>query len=239
MPQNLPHQFSERHRARQIWSVGCDVDARQHHLARAGVHRAPHRRHHLARRDRARRPAAERNDAERAAVIAPILHLHVGARALAEAGDQMPRRLPHAHDVVDLHARAARQRQPRKRFRLELLDIADDVIDFCHRGECFRLCLGGATRNDQSRARLLALQAPDRLPRPPHRLARHRAGVDDDCGAKARGRCMRRHHVALVRVQAAAERDDARCPPMFEVAIHVLPSGVPLNIAASYHPPAT
>ena len=137
-------------------------------------------RHDLARRHRARRPAAERNDAERAAVIAAVLHLHVGARARSEAVDEMSGRLAHAHDVVDLHALGAGGRKPGERLRPHLLGVADDVIDFAQRCKALGLDLRGAAGDDDARRRVLAAQPADGLRRLAHGLGGDGASVDDD-----------------------------------------------------------
>ncbi len=80
--------------------------------------RRAHLLHHVARRRRARIAAAVGDDAEGAAVIAAVLHLHVGAGAFGEAVDQMRRGFAHAHDVGDEHAlRAWREASPRASFR--------------------------------------------------------------------------------------------------------------------------
>ena len=75
----------ERHLARQVGAVARDVDAGEHDLGVAGLDQPAHLRHHLAGRHRARRPAAVGDDAEGAAVVAAVLHLHVGARAASRS----------------------------------------------------------------------------------------------------------------------------------------------------------
>ena len=57
-------------------AIARDVDAGQHDLAIAVLDQPAHLRHHLAHRHRARIAAAERDDAEGAAVVAAVLHLH-------------------------------------------------------------------------------------------------------------------------------------------------------------------
>ena len=98
---------------------------------------------------------------------------------------------------------------PAKVSRLHLLGVADDVIDLGHRREALRLDLRRAAGDDDARSRVLAAQPADRLRRLAHGLGGDRAGVDDDrvvepglCGVPA-------HHLGLVGVEPAAERDDA------------------------------
>ena len=78
-------------RARRRSRVAGDVDAGEHDLAVAVVGKPAHLRHHLGHRQRARIAAAERDDAEGAAVVAAVLHLHEGARAAFDAVDDVRR----------------------------------------------------------------------------------------------------------------------------------------------------
>ena len=66
-------------------------------------------------------------------MVAAVLDLHIGPRARAEALDQMRGGLAHRHDVVDHDALAAVDAEPGEGLGLELLLIADDVIDLVHR----------------------------------------------------------------------------------------------------------
>src|SRR3546814_12351968 len=60
-----------------------------------------------------------------------LLHLHEGAGALGEAGDELRRRLLHRHDVVHRHARRA---SVEERVRAQLLLVAEDAVDLGHGG---------------------------------------------------------------------------------------------------------
>ena len=172
MLEDLAHQRAERGGARQVLPVGGDVDARQHHLAAAALDEAADLRHDRACWNRPRRPATERNDAEGAAVIAAVLHLHVGACARAEAVDQMPGGLAHAHDVVDLNPLGGGGRELSERLGPDLLGVADDVVDLGKRGKALRLHLGRAAGDDDARLGVLAAPAcgspasPGAPPRP-------------------------------------------------------------------------
>ena len=87
--EDLLHQRAEPRRARQVRAVAGDVDAGEHDLAIAALDQPAHLRHHLAHRHRARIAAAEGNDAEGAAVVAAVLHLHEGAGVAVDAVDRM------------------------------------------------------------------------------------------------------------------------------------------------------
>ena len=103
--------------ARQVRAVGGDVDAGQHDLAATAFDEPPDLRDHLASRHRARWTAPERNDAECAAMVAAVLDLHVRRACASRSRRSGDGRLAHAHDVVDLHALAARGGEPRQRSR--------------------------------------------------------------------------------------------------------------------------
>ena len=145
-------------------------------------------------------------------MVAAVLDLHIGAGAIAEALDQMPRSLLDRHDVVDRHALGAVDAEPGKGTRLELLLIADDVIDLVHRSEAGRIDLRGAAGDYDPGVRPLAARLTDRLPGLTHRLRRHRAGVDDHRVGQPRGARMRAHDFGLIGVQPAAESDDLDIP---------------------------
>ena len=87
--------------ARKIAAVAGDVDAGQHHFARAMLDEKAHLIDDGAHRHGARIAASVWDDAERAAVIAPILHLHESACVAAQSIHQMQGGLLHGHDIVD------------------------------------------------------------------------------------------------------------------------------------------
>ena len=201
------HQLAERRRARQIGPIRRHIDAGQHHFAVTVRHKLPDLLDNRAHRHRARRSAAIRDDAERAAVIAPVLHLHECARAPVEPLDQVPRGLRHRHDVVDLHLVVERHAERHRpvRLGLELVGVADHEIDLGHVGERARIGLRRAAGDDDLPRRVLALRPADRLLRLPHRFGRHRAGVDDQRTGNARFERRRLHHLGFVGVEPAPE----------------------------------
>ncbi len=158
---------------------------------------------HRAHRHRARVAAAIGDDAEGAAVVAAILHLHEGAGVpvygVGRPVDEVRRGLAHRHDVADedlllgLNAEVERRMVeclPRRRPARgrQLLLIAEHAVDLGHAGEAGRLGLRGAAGDDDAALRVLALQPADRLARLLHRLAGDGAGVDDDGALQARRR---------------------------------------------------
>ena len=108
-----------------------------------------------AHRHRARIAAAVRNDAEGAAVVAAVLHLHSNSlgRPALKTFQQMRRHLGDRHDVGDRdllagrNAEAGIERGTRAApcLAAHLLVIADDAIDFRHAGRTFQA--GSAPRS--------------------------------------------------------------------------------------------
>ena len=202
--QQAADHLAKRRRARQVGAVGRDIDAGQHDfLIAAGDQRA-----HLigdhADRHRAVGAAAERDDAERAAVVAALLHLHEGARAAGELGDQMRRGLARGHDVGHRGPGAG---QPA--FRLQLVVVAQHPIDVRQRGPGRGVDLRGAAGDDDARVGAVRGRAADRLARLALRLGGHGAGVDDDgVWSASVARRTAAHDLAFIGVQAAAEGED-------------------------------
>ena len=126
-------------------AIGGDVDAGQHDLGIAVRDERPHLRHHLARRHRARRSAAERDDAERAAMVAAVLDLHIGAGAVRRSRRSDGQR-SRVTDMMSLTSTLSVSPQPKplecRGFRLLL--IADDVVDLVHGREMGGIDLRGA-----------------------------------------------------------------------------------------------
>src|SRR6476620_2295947 len=78
LPQDRFDQGSGPGLARQISAVAGDVDACQHDLGMAGFNQALNLPDDACYRHRPGIASSERNDAERAAMIAAVLHLHEG-----------------------------------------------------------------------------------------------------------------------------------------------------------------
>ena len=134
-------QHAELWRTRQIGAIAGEVHTGQHDLGMAALNQRPHLIDHRAHRHRARIAAAIGDDAEGAAMVAAVLHLHEHARQAArKAVDQMRRHLLHRHDVADgdLFARQPRSNASRAcapRVAAHLVVIAEDAIDLGHVGE--------------------------------------------------------------------------------------------------------
>src|SRR6266550_616466 len=89
MFENLLHQCAELGRTRKIRAIAREIDAGKHDFAIAARAEAAHLSYDLSHRHRARIAAAIGNDAEGAAMVAAVLHLHEGARPAREAIDEM------------------------------------------------------------------------------------------------------------------------------------------------------
>ena len=102
MPQDLFGQLAKFRRARQIRAVACQIDTGQHDLGVAALDQRADLADYGTHRHRARITAAERNDAEGAAVIAAVLHLHEYPRqAFLKSVDEMRRHFADRHDIGD------------------------------------------------------------------------------------------------------------------------------------------
>ena len=94
-------QQAERRRAGQVGAIAGDIDARQDDFAIARVHQLARLGHDRARRDGAAVPPAIGDDAEGAAMVAPILHLQKGAGMVGKGARHVWRGVAHGHDVGD------------------------------------------------------------------------------------------------------------------------------------------
>src|ERR1019366_7811115 len=99
--ENALDQRAEPWRAGEIRAVAGDIDAGEHQFAIAVRAEPPCLLHHLVQRDEARIAAPKRNDAERAAMVAAVLHLQKSARMAFYAVARMHRVAFHRHDVAD------------------------------------------------------------------------------------------------------------------------------------------
>ena len=159
VPQNLFCQLPEFRRARQVGAVAREIDARQHDLGMAALGQRADLFDDRAHRHRARIAAAVRDDAEGAAVVAAVLHLHEHPRqAGLETVEQMRRHLLDRHDVgdrdllacLDTKARIERRARVAPGLAAHLVVIADDAIDLGHFGKHFRLRLRRAAGDDDA-----------------------------------------------------------------------------------------
>ena len=218
LAQDVPHELARGHVARQTGAVVGDVDAGEHDLGVAGLHQPAHLGHHLARRHRARRPAAEGDDAEGAAVVAAVLHLDVGARALLPKPSMKACAVSRT-DMMSLTATRglSARLKPRKVsaciFSALPMTRSTSGMSAKRSGSIW-----AAQPVTMRRAlRVLALELADGLRGLAHGLGGDRAGVDDDRIAEP-GRCrMAPHHLRLVGVEPAAQRDDAHRSPLRHV----------------------
>ena len=213
--ENLLHQGAEPRRAGQARPIAGEIDAGEHHLAIAARDQAAHLIDRLAHGHGARIAAAERNDAEGAAVVAAVLHLHEGAGAALVAVDRCAAISRHRHDVVDRRllvpapgpARMAREQRPRvapgcgASFSALPSTRSTSGMSAKARG----LDLRGAAGDHDAGLRPLALEPADGLLGLPGRLGGHRAGIDHDGVGEAGRLRMRPDDLGLVGVETAPE----------------------------------
>ncbi len=203
--EDLLDQRAELRRARQVGAIARDVDAGQHDLAIAVADQPAHVVDHGAHRHRARITAAERDDAEGAAVIAAILHLDESAGMCRKSVDQMRRGFLHRHDVADDGLRRAGRWRKLARACAQPVAESFSVLPSTRSASAMATKVCGSVCAAQPVTTILACgplapQRADRLPRLAHRLRRDRAGVDHDgigksgaLGVRAGSPPIRRH----------------------------------------------
>src|SRR3546814_490772 len=133
-------------------------------------------------------------------MVAAILHLDKGARALREAGDEMRGGRLDRHDIGN----------PGFSFicetgRVELFPVAEHPAHLRHSGERLGLDLSRAAGDEYPRFGPGALGPADRLPRLAHRFVGDGTAVDDDEVVLVRREVPHCH--ALGGIQAAAQGD--------------------------------
>ncbi len=199
MAQDSLDQRGERRRARQVGAIAGQVDAGQHDFAVTGIDQ---RRDPVDHRAGGHRPAVAapmRDHAEGAAMVAAILDLDKGADMVGKTRGQMRRRDADRHDVLHLHSRGIGPGG-----RHQFFGVADDAVDFGHRGEAVRIDLRRAAGNRDLGAGVRAAGAADRGAGFGHGGARHRAAVDDHQRPIGVDRADR---LAFGEVQATAQAD--------------------------------
>ena len=189
--QNAFHQGAETGPVRRM--IARDIDAGEHDFSKSTLDQRAHLINHIACRQRARIAPPKRNDAERAAMVTPVLDLHEAARSLLmRRGD---RNAGAAHDVADRDLLSARSLPS---IASEFLVIADDARDLRHIRKHRWVCLRRAAGHDDASIRVRAGLGADCLTRLPHGLGGDRAGVDDDNVVSG---CALRSDAHLVRIR--------------------------------------
>ena len=182
-PADVEEPLDQRRQRRprlEVPAVVAEVHAGEDHLDVAGAHeRLDLVDHGLDGLAPAPAPR-ERDDAEAAAVLAAVLHLHEGARV---AGRDVPdgddRQCPRLEDVAHLDERpdALPRLVEEARQGLAVLGAEDDVHSGDRRDRV-RVGLGVAAGHHDHRVRVPRDGAPDGLPVRVVGAGRHRAGVD-------------------------------------------------------------
>ena len=161
--QQPPHQIGQPNPSAEIAPPAAQVDPAQHHLAILRRERA-HLLHHALRRRAAAAAAHIRNDAERAPVIAAILDLEVGARAVARGVlDRRRQKIGLRENIADLDLPVIIRGGNEFR-NARLVRIPHHQAHAFERGQFLRRTLRVAAGDQDARARLLAMDAPDHLP---------------------------------------------------------------------------
>ena len=181
--ENSLHQLAETQASRKIGTVGGHVHAGQHHFGITVADKALDLIHHRAHRNGAGITTTIGNNAEGAAMIAAILHLHESARATFDGIDHMACGFAHFHNVVDTHFLElvdAEIRQHPVGIGFQFFLIAKNEVDFVHGGKIVRFGLCCASGDDDAGFRVFTAGLADRLTRLSPGFCRHGAGVEDD-----------------------------------------------------------
>ena len=226
MTEDRLHQIAQSRPAGKVLAPRREVHPREDDLRDAVADEAAHAVHDGPGGDRARRPATLWNDAERASVVAAVLHGEERAGAPLVRVGEVRRGLLGKRAVADERLRLAGEVEPSPRPRPQLLGVADDRAHLGHRGESGPVRVGRAARHDDPRVRILPCRSSDRATRRADGLRRDGAGIVDDEPIAPRRAGEGAHRFGLRGVQAAAMRDDAHCP-----AGRLLPHG-PAQVAA-------
>jgi hypothetical protein len=144
--------------------VRPQVNARQDYLVKTGFHKRPDFGKHMFRQRTSSRPAHMRDNAVRAAGVAPILQFdqrsslaagvrHRRQQAIKISGERRPDYF--ALRMISELVKDFGQTDP--------FGIADHQADSGDRSQSFRVALGIATGHDDARLRILAVQAADGL----------------------------------------------------------------------------
>ena len=184
-PQSLCAQcgaarIGKRRTLRKVDAVSAEVNPRQHHLAKPRRREFLHLARHRRERTRLHRPACIGDNAERAEILATILDLEKGTRAVRHAvqGDVLKgTRLHHIRDLLHHTVRAKRL--------LHIVHDARALLRPDHDAHAFeRTHLGGrdlriAARHSDARRRIGARRTADDLAGLAVAQMRHRARIDD------------------------------------------------------------
>ena len=132
-------------------------------------------------------------------MVAPILHFNKSTRMGREAGCQMRGGLLDAHDIADHDLFVAAPNA-----RIKLFRVANDPVDFGHRGKSRRIKLSGTARDDNLRLWPFSSRAPDCCAGIDNRSVGNRAAIDHD---DILGPKQRPDRFAFSKVEPATQAD--------------------------------
>ena len=149
-----PDQVGQPHAAARLPAPAAQVDAAEHDFAIA-PRQAADLLDHLLRRSAAAAAAHERNDAERAAIVAAVLDLQIGAGAVAgRVFHRRGKKIVLREDIADVDVAVVRVAGSGDKVGdLRLVRIADHPFDARHGGQFFGRALRVAARHQDARRR--------------------------------------------------------------------------------------
>ena len=175
--QQPPQQIGQSHPAALFPAPPAQIDAAQHHLSITSRQPA-YLLHHLV---GGRAPAAsahERDNAERAPIVAAILNLQIGACAIARRVFHRRRqKIALLENIAHMDVSVVRSRRHDLR-DLRLVRVAHHPLHTGHRRQFLRSPLRVAARHQDARLGILAMYPPDGLPHVVVRRRSHRTGIE-------------------------------------------------------------
>ena len=179
LAQDQPHQVHQAQAAAGFAAPAAQVDAAQHYLAVPRRQRA-HLFHSLRGRHAAAAPAHERDDAERAAVVAAVLDFQVGAGAVARGiFDRGGEEFALGEDIAHVDIAVVRGRGDQLG-DAGLVRVAHHPLHAGQRGNLFRRALRVAAGDQNAGGGVLAMDAPHGMAHVLIGRGGNRAGIQDN-----------------------------------------------------------
>ena len=163
-----------------VAAVAAEMDARQHGLLRALLMQGVDLRDDLRRRAATLGASRNRDDAKRAAITAAVLHLDEGAVASEWEQGAVGARLAMRLGGRRLVRRAVKQLRLHPLHESLLVAVVHEHVDAFYLLPQPRLQSAVAAADHEFRRRITAAATADQAAGFARRLARHRAGVDDE-----------------------------------------------------------
>ena len=190
--------------ARQVAAITRNVHTRNHSFFEALGHERADLFDNAAHGYATVIAARKGDNAERATMIAALLHLDKSAGAAIEALNQVLGGFAYGHNIAsqDRHSILGHEA-----LALHFVFVTDHACHFRHGGVGFGFQLRRASCGNNCRGGVVALEAADGLLALTFGFFGDSAGVDDDGVGQAHGGGVLAHHFRFVRIQPTAKVD--------------------------------